>query len=322
MTRHLRFSNSLYTLMLGGLLFGGVALAAGDGGPAAVLTVVAGDVDIHRGEQNINGSFGASLQDGDVVETGVDAEAAIVLESGQMLELGPGSRITISALPERSASTPMMAQVPDAISGNLSSFTHNPPGEEGLAALPTLRSGQEDGEPHPINPRNSLITPDETLFAWSEVEDVIEYRVMLTGPGELAGDHETSKTTWRAEKNFTPGEHWGWRVEAVTIDGGIVSDAVDFEVASKQKLIEFESLTAQLEPLLSSGEATSIDAGTYLLASYCRSAGFYNRAIGHFQALSGRHPDRKELHEELGFLYQAIGRNDKAAEEYRIALKE
>jgi tetratricopeptide (TPR) repeat protein len=215
-----------------------------------------------------------------------------------------------------------MAQIPDAISGNLDSFTHSSSGEEGLAALPSLRSGGEGDEPHPINPRNSLITPDETLFAWSEVEDVIEYKVKLTGPGHLAGEYETSKTTWKAEEDFTPGEQWGWRVEAVTIDGGITSDEVAFEVASRQKLSEFESLTAQLKPLFSSGEATSVDAATYLMGSYCRTAGFYNRAIVHFEALSERHPERKELHEELGFLYQAIGRNDKAAEEYRIALKE
>ena len=61
---------------------------------------------------------------------------------------------------------------------------------------------------------------------------MIEYRVMLTGPGLLAGDYETSEAVWEAEENFTPGDHWGWRVEAVTIDGGITSDAVAFEVAS------------------------------------------------------------------------------------------
>lgn len=307
----------------GGLLFGGAALAAQDGGPAAVLTVVAGDVVIHRGEETINGSFGASLQDRDIVETGADAEAAIVLASGQMLELGPGSRITISALPQdNNVSSPMMAQVPDAISGNLDSFAHSSSGEEGLAALPSLRSGREGGEPHPITPRNTLITPDETLFSWSEVDDVLEYRVMLNGPGPQAGDHETPKTSWKAEGEFAPGEQWGWRVEAVTIDGNVTSTEVAFEVASKEKVAEFQALQEQLQPLLYSSEQTSTDSATYLLGSYCRSAGFYNRAIGHFEELSQRHPERKELHEELGFLYQAIGRNDKAAEEYRIALKE
>ena len=95
-----------------------------------------------------------------------------------------------------------------------------------------------------------------------------------------------------------------------------------FEVASKEKVAEFQALNSQLQPLLSSKEPTSVDSATFLMGSYCRSAGFYNRAIAHFEVLSQRHPERKELHEELGFLYQAIGRNDKAAEEYRIALKE
>jgi len=239
-----------------------------------------------------------------------------------MLEIGPGSRITISALSRTNESTPMMAQVPDAISGNLDRFTHTSSGEEGLAALPNLRSGRESGKPHPLYPRNSLITPDETTFTWSEVEDVIEYRVKLSGPGVMAGDHETSKTSWQAEENFSPGDRWGWHVEAVTIDGGIFSDEVVFEVASKEKVAEFEILASQLRPLLNSKESTSVDSATFLLGSYCRTAGFYNRAIAHFEVLSQRHPERKELHEELGFLYQAIGRNDKAAEEYRIALKE
>jgi tetratricopeptide (TPR) repeat protein len=289
--------------------------------PAAVLAVVAGDVTIKRGEETLDGSFGASLQAGDIVETGADAQAAVLFESGQIIELGPGSRISVGSLPDKQGTGPVMAQVPDAFSGSLDQFAHTSSGEEGLAALPNLRSSGNEDRPDPITPRNSLVTPSENTFEWTPVEDVLEYRV-IASDGDQKVSHGTEETTWTlADHELSPGEQWGWSVEAVTMDGAIQSDQVAFEVASEDQLAALANLEKKLGPLLDSEDSTRIDTATYLLGTYCRSAGFFNQAIVHLGELVTRHPDRKELHEELGFLYQAIGRNDKAAEEYKLALR-
>jgi len=292
--------------------------------PAAVLAVVSGEVHIKRGDQIVDGSFGAALQAGDVVETGAKAQAAVLFESGQIIELGPGSRISVGALPEKHTDQGggVMAQVPDAFSGSLDQFAHTTSDQGALAALPNLRSGPKNDEPTPLSPRNSLVAPGAVVFSWTPVDDAVEYKLVLTGPGKAAGAYSSATPSWTAPADaFHSGEGWTWAVEAVTLDGAVSSEQVSFEVAAQDRVDALASLETKLEPLLSSGDRTREDTATYLLGSYCRTTGFYNDAIDRLETLVARYPDRKELHEELGFLYQAIGRNDKAAEEYRAALK-
>jgi Tfp pilus assembly protein PilF len=111
-------------------------------------------------------------------------------------------------------------------------------------------------------------------------------------------------------------------VEAITVDGSVSSEAVTFEVASPEQHEELSSVREKLAPLMESEDSTREDAAAYLLGTYCRSTGFLNEAITQLETVVLRNPDRKELHRELGYLYQAVGRNDKAVESYRLALKE
>ena len=291
--------------------------------PAAILAVASGVVNIQRGGEAVPGSFGAALQPGDVVETGADAQAAVLFESGQVIELGPGSRITIGEVPGRGGEGSLVAEVTDAFSGGLSKFAQTSSGEGGLSALPTMRGSAGTDQPDPIAPRNTLIVPGAVSFTWAAVEDVLEYRVVLTGPGSAAGSHRASSNTLSLPADgFAPGQTWTWKVEAVTPDGPVDSESVSFEVASDQASAELMGLGERLAPLMGSEDATRTDAAHYLMGSFCRSAGFYGDAITHIEVLTERHPDRKELQRELGTLYQAVGRNDKAAEAYRLALKD
>jgi hypothetical protein len=292
--------------------------------PAAVLAVVSGNVNVLRGDAKIDGSFGAALQPGDIVETTSGAQAAVLFDSGQIIELGPGSRITIGSVPAKTGDSPAMAQIPDALSGGLNRFARSTDGAEGMSVVP----GTEDlrgpagkaQKPEPLSPRTTLVAPGALTFTWSPIEDVLEYRVKLEGPGKAAGTYTSSAASWTAPKDgFAAGQRWTWSVEAVTADGSISSDPVSFNVASADQYNEISALSSRLDPLVSSGDATRMDTAAYLLGSYCRSAGFYGDAITQLEGLSKRHPDRKELHQELGALYQAIGRDDKAVEEYKLA---
>jgi len=289
--------------------------------PAAVLAVVSGSVVIRRGDATLDGSFGAALDPGDIVETGDGAQAAVLFESGQIIELGPGSRITIGSVPSQSGESPVLAQVSDAFSGSLGKFARSTSGSEGLSVLPDLRAGGGGGEPEPITPRNTRIAAGVAGFSWSPVDDALEYRVHLTAPGGAKQSFNSTKTTWSSpDGTFKAGERWSWSVEAVTPDGSLHSEETAFEVATPEQWAEIASLKSRLEPLMSSEEPNRRDAAAYLYGSYCRSAGFYDEAISELEELVARHPDRKELHEELGSLYQAVGRSDMAAQEYRKAL--
>jgi|GEM_PF-1394159 len=292
--------------------------------PAAVLAVVSGNVNVLRGDAKLDGSFGAALQPGDVVETASGAQAAVLFDSGQIIELGPGSRITIGSVPAKGGDSPAMAQIPDALSGGLNRFARSTDGAEGMSVVPgteDLRGPAKSQKPNPLSPRTTLVAPGALTFTWSPIEDVLEYRVKLEGTGKAAGTYTSSAASWTAPKDgFAPGQRWTWSVEAVTADGSISSDPVSFNVASADQYNEISALTDRLDPLVASGDPTRMDTAAYLLGSYCRSAGFYGDAISQLEGLSKRHPDRKELHQELGALYQAIGRDDKAAAEYRLAL--
>jgi hypothetical protein len=300
-------------------LFGPVAGAADPAKPAAVLAVVSGAVTIHRGDAELNGSFGAPLEAGDVVTTGEGGQAAILFDSGQIIELGGGSRMSIGSLP---AKEPVMAQMNDALSGSLVRFTSNPSDDASLSALPDLRSGGGSGLPEPVYPRNTLAPARGVVFTWNPVEDALEYRVTISGDGPAAGTHSVSEPRWAVpDPGLTPGEQYSWRVEAVTPDGPVVSPEVVVRAASREQAQELSGLQEQLVPLLGSENRMREDTAAYLLGSYCRSAGFYGDAIAHLEAVVSRNPDSRELYQELGFLYQAVGWNDKAADAYRHALQ-
>jgi tetratricopeptide (TPR) repeat protein len=158
---------------------------------------------------------------------------------------------------------------------------------------------------------------------WVEVDETLEYRVHLVGPGNVAQTHSATGTSWQAPEGLLkPGERWTWSVEAVTPEGSVRSREAAFEMATSDQWTEIRALKDRLDPLMVSEDATRRDTGAYLFGTYCRSAGFYDEAILQLETLVARHPERKELHEELGSLYQAVGRNDKAAQEYRLALQD
>lgn len=296
--------------------------------PAAVLAVVSGPVVVLRGEERLPGAFGFSLQGGDVVETGSGASAGVIFVTGQIIDLGPGSRITIGSIPAKASGNKqggdLVAQVPDALAGNLTRFAQTSSGEQGLSALPTLREGRSANRLEALAPRRTLVEAGTPTFEWNSVADALEYRVHLAGPGGANGTHSTEKTRWTpdAGQALKAGEHWTWSVEAVTADGPVTSETYSFEVADEPANQAVKSLSDRLEPLLAGDDETRADAARYLLGSYCRSMGFYSAAIPHMEALVIRYPARSELHRELGYLYQAVGRNDRAAEEYRLALEE
>jgi hypothetical protein len=290
------------------ILAAGAPATAGDEKPAAVLAVVSGGVTIQRGDGTLDGSFGAPLQAGDVVTTGPEGQAAILFDSGQIIELGGGSKMSIGSLP--SSNEPVVAQMNNALSGSLVRFTSNPSDEASLSALPDLRSGGASELPEPVYPRNTLAPAKGVVFTWNPVEDALEYRVTLSGDGAAAGTHSVSEPRWAVPD---PG--------AMTPDGPLVSTEVVVRAASEEQTRELDGLQEQLVPLLGSKNPVREDTAAYLLGSYCRSAGFYGDAIAHLETVVSRNPDSKELYQELGFLYQAVGCNDKAADAYRRALK-
>lgn len=297
--------------------------------PDAVLAMIAGPVTVRRGSERLAAAFGAQLQAGDVVETGPGGQAGVLFQSGQVIEIGSDSRISIGSLPKPAAAAggeDTVAQVPDVLAGQLTRFTHTSAGGEGLSALPALRSAGAEPRLEAVAPRQTLVQPGVATFHWTPVPDAIEYRITLTGPGAASGSHRATGDSWTipndAAKQLRAGESWTWSIEALTPDGPQKSETYAFEVATEATTKELQALNERLQSLLDSGNEMRLDLARYLIGSYCRSAGLYSDAVAQFEALVSRHPDRAELHRELGSVYQAIGRFDKAAEEYRLALKE
>ncbi len=316
--------NLLFPVLILALSLVPLAGSAHAEGPPAVLTVVAGDVSVIRGGQTLNGEFGAALQSGDVVKTGANAQAAVFFTTGQVIELGPNSSITVGGISDGAAGSGgevSMTEVEPA--QDLALFAQTTSSQEGLSSLPTLRAGDAD-DLVAVSPRQTRVGPGEVTFRWSGVEDVLEYKLVLEGPGKAAGEHRVEDNVWTlpAEMGFDYGETWKWHVVAITLDGEVESSPVTLEVADKETVGGMQGFRKQMEPLLQAKSKNQKETALYLMSSYARSAGFYEDAIDHLSELVKSHPERKELRRELGYLYQAIGRNDRAAEEYRRALEE
>lgn len=295
--------------------------------PDAVLAMAAGPVVVRRGGERLTAAFGTQLRAGDLVETGPGAQAGVLFASGQIVEIGPASRITIGSLPAKPSGgrgEDASPSVPGALAGQLTRFSQAATGEAGLSALPALRSAA-GGEPHleAVTPRRTLVRPGAVRFEWTPVDGALEYKVELAGPGRAQGSHRATGTTWTpaADAGFAPGESWTWSVEAMTAEGPVRSETYVFEVAPEPVVRELEALRGELQPFLTSSSEPRLDLARYLVASFCRTAGLFGDAATELEALVARYPDRAELHRDLGFVYQAMGRFDKAAEEYRLALK-
>ena len=296
--------------------------------PEAVLAMVAGPVFVRRAGERIGAGFGTPLRVGDVVETGPGGQAGVLFQSGQVIEVGSASRISIGSLPKDAPGTAghedTTAPAPEVLAGQLTRFTHTSSGGEGLAAGPTLRSAGQEARLEAIAPRRTLVQPGAVTFSWTPVADAVEYRVALAGPGAANGSHRATTASWilPAEQALQPGESWTWSVEALTADGTQRSETYAFEVASAATMKELTALNAELQPFFAGEDETRHDLARYLVGMFCRSAGLYNDAAVQLEELASRHPERAELHQELGSIYQTIGRFDKAAEAYRLALKE
>jgi hypothetical protein len=296
--------------------------------PEAVLAMAAGPVSVRRGGEQLSAVFGAPLLAGDVVSTGPGAQAGILFNSGQIIEIGASSKITIGSLPgggKGEDTAPVATKGPDVLAGQLARYTQTPSGEAGLSALPALRSASS-GEPRleAITPRRTLVQPGAAKFEWTPIDGAIEYKVALAGPGSAAGDHRAQQSSWSlpATAALKSGERWTWSIEAMTPEGPVKSENYTFEVAADSVVRGLQGLNERLQPYLASDSEPRADLGRYLMASYCRSVGLFGDAATQLEALVSRHPERAELHRELGAVYQAIGRYDRAAEEYRLALKE
>ena len=99
----------------------------------------------------------------------------------------------------------------------------------------------------------------------------------------------------------------------------VSSAPVEFELAGDATSEAVARLEQRLTPLIENDDATRAAAARYLLGSYCRTAGLYGDAIGHFETILQHRPDRRELYRELGSLYEAVGRPELAATAYRRA---
>ena len=302
----------LAVLLLVSLLLLPAGALAGEA--AAVLVSASGPVVVVRGGSEIAASFGTSLETGDVVRAGKDGRASILYASGAMVEVGSGGEATVKV---DDGGGPLLATAAGS-AGELADFAQVAASDEGLAALPTLRSGGVE-EGAPLHPRGTVVADTQPTFTWTEVPDALEYTVILQGEGEAAGRHGAAGPAWSPESGLEPGGEWTWQVEALTEDGPVTSNPVNFSVADTETVEKYAALHAELAPMLESGDPGKADAAAWMLAGWCGNRHLYGDAIVALEGLTARHPERKELFLQLGSLYQATGRTAEAVAAYRRA---
>jgi hypothetical protein len=128
--------------------------------PAAVLTSCRGSVMVSRsGGQATMATFGLSLNDGDEVKTGADAEAEIMFAAGNWVTVGPNSSMRIK-------SSPGAKQPPkDAGSFEVVNNFLKLKSTEGTSSISGLRTADKASALLPMEPVQTKVMNTTPLFS-------------------------------------------------------------------------------------------------------------------------------------------------------------
>lgn len=291
----------------------------------ALLTELHGDVHVKaaRAAEFKKATWGAQLNAGDVVKTSSNGSASILLTNNNLIELGPGSSITISESPGGShgKSKPIYGVSSDNVV-DLSGLTMRSTSYGEVVALAGLRSWGTDLSIVQLSPRNSGMRSPTPTFSWRCNVQVDKFKVTLYDSRGRVWATETNKTTLEYPKSEKPlgyGGKYFWQVEGFGLVDSYRSPSIGFSVLSKDDLVLVEDRERRLQKSFS-GDSTATSY-RFLAGALYQRLGLLEESIAQFEAVARRYPDAPPAYEVLGKLYNDIGLKDKAIAALQKALK-
>ncbi len=276
--------------------------------PAAVLTSCRGPVTVVRADgQSTAASFGLSLNDGDEVKTGADAEAEIMFAAGNWVSVGANSSMRIKGRPG--------AKQPAKNTGNFEVVSNflKLKSSEGTSSISGLRSADKVSALVPLAPVQTRVRDARPTFGWRNSDPSLELSFTIYGESGVHWQSDVSNATALAYPTdapaLSPGVSYSWTLETTDplVSPPLRTTAAFFEVMSP------EDVTA-LEKDLAAIDEKKPGPLTYRLmrASLFFDRGLVADAIGETETALASDPDNGSLHAILSRLYVETGRTQEA----------
>lgn len=268
-------------------------------------------------------AWGTQLYAGDEVKTSNTGAASILMSNNSLIELGPGSSMTIAEGP--GGSHKKFKTISGVDSENLidlSGLTMRGTSGGELVALAGLRAAGPEQLLVQLSPRNSKIRSLRPTFSWQSSVQVEKFKLKLFDKNGLLWTKETDETTLEYPQNERPlghGETYFWQIEGLGLVESYQSASVGFSVLSEKDLAVVENHERNLNELFSDDRTTT--SYDFLTGTLYQQQGLVEESIARFEAVAQRYPDAPTVYEVLGKLYSDIGLKDRAIAVLQKALR-
>jgi hypothetical protein len=171
--------------------------------------------------------------------------------------------------------------------------------------------------PYIISPRDTAILSDELILRWNKVKGATSYQVVLRGPGvDWTTQVKQSEVVYSGKDSLQPGSYY-WVI--VTADNGLSSESgtsTGFRLLSQQDAKRVKAEITQLQKL-----GLTDESKTLALAHLYNSNNLNAAAIDLLAESVKKGNKTTAVYQLLGSLYQQVGLNQLAKEQYVTALK-
>jgi tetratricopeptide (TPR) repeat protein len=290
--------------------------------PVAILLSCRGNVEIVKGDgQNVEGTFGLPLFEGDEVKTGEESEAEIHFENGTWIVVGARSRLQVMAQPgaKRQEAEKTESETFQTVSDFIKLKDYR-----GSSSIVGLRSAGKCRDLRIISPCDTKIRPKRPVFEWHCSDETKSLRFQLYEDDKLHWEQKISgkkKLTYPEDAPpLLVNTSYSWIIE--TADPLIIppvrSQAAFFEIISED---EEQKLASALENI-ESEEIPSGLAYHLVRASLFFDFGLLVEAIDETKMAIAKDPTNRILHSVLARLLEQAGRAEEALEEYNRITRE
>lgn len=295
------------------------------GRPVALITEIRGEVLVEAAHSSEfkRAVWGTQLYAGDVVRTSEKASASLLLSNNSLIEVGPGSSLTVSETRTLAqGGSKRVSGISSEPLTNLSGLTMRSTGEGEVVALAGLRSIGSELEIVPTSPLRSKIRSLRPGFSWQTNVPAEKFEVQLFDKNGLVWSRETDKTTLEypgGEEALRRGGSYYWRVAGVGSENAYSSQRIHFSVIAETSLAIVERQEKNLTELFSNDQASG--SYDFLAGTLYQQHGLLEESIAKFEAVAHRYPDATTVYEVLGKLYRDVGLKDKSIAALLEALK-
>lgn len=259
--------------------------------------------------------WGTQLRAGDIVQTSSEGSASILLSNNVLLNIGPGSNITISDEMSRGKDDPQPLSKVNAYNAvDLSNLIVRTTGNGKGIALAGLRGANPDSSLLQISPRNTTIRSTTPAFAWHCGFQAERFKITVYDARGRLWEAVTSDTTIvypKDTKRLNNGEKYSWMVEGTVGVKKFRSPRMRFDVLSRKNVDVLENKERRIQESLSSDSVGT--TRYFVLGRLYRQYGLLQESVEQFEAIANHNPDSPTVYQVLARLYNELGFKEKAA---------